>query len=197
MLVSLMAVYTWDNSIFDNLILPVGMDTELLEKELLRKTAELSLVYSDPTIVKAFIGQWCLTRQEVWKRLWELANENYDPLVNYDRDETEQTFYGHREDNTFQNNSSGNSNTQKNVYGFDSQESVGDNTLNTNNSSNANGTDATQHSGTDRIVKNSKGNIGVTTYQQMMKEEFEIRPKLDIYQYIIEDFKHEFCVLVY
>ena len=31
----------------------------------------------------------------------------------------------------------------------------------------------------------------------MMKEEMEMRPKLNMYTYIIEEFKHQFCVLVY
>lgn len=41
-----------------------------------------------------------------------------------------------------------------------------------------------------------KGNIGVTTTQQMIEAEREI-VKLNIYQYIIDDFKARFCLLVY
>lgn len=41
-----------------------------------------------------------------------------------------------------------------------------------------------------------KGNIGVTTTQQMIKEEREIA-EFNIYFYIVESFKQRFCLLVY
>lgn len=40
------------------------------------------------------------------------------------------------------------------------------------------------------------GNVGVTTSQQMIKEEREI-DKFNIYDYITDDFKSRFCLLVY
>lgn len=41
------------------------------------------------------------------------------------------------------------------------------------------------------------GNIGVTTSQQMLESELEVAPKLNIYDYIVRDFKQRFCLLVY
>ena len=43
----------------------------------------------------------------------------------------------------------------------------------------------------------ARGNIGVTTTQQMAEQEITLRPKLNIYEYIAESFKHEFCVMMY
>lgn len=40
------------------------------------------------------------------------------------------------------------------------------------------------------------GNIGVTTTQQMIQQEREI-VQFDIYKFIVDDFKSEFCVMVY
>ena len=41
------------------------------------------------------------------------------------------------------------------------------------------------------------GNIGVTTSQQMLEQELSVAGKLDPYQYIINDFKRRFCVLLF
>ena len=41
------------------------------------------------------------------------------------------------------------------------------------------------------------GNIGVTTSQQMLESELEVSPKLNIYDYIVRDFRQRFCLLVY
>lgn len=49
----------------------------------------------------------------------------------------------------------------------------------------------TVHSG------NVSGNIGVTTSQQMLNQELEVAPKVDIYKYISESFKQRFCLMVY
>lgn len=49
----------------------------------------------------------------------------------------------------------------------------------------------------ETIDSNISGNIGVTTSQQMLEQELEIAPKLNIINYIIESFKNRFCLLVY
>lgn len=41
------------------------------------------------------------------------------------------------------------------------------------------------------------GNIGVTTSQQMLESELAISEKLNIYDYIVQEFKRRFCILVY
>lgn len=41
------------------------------------------------------------------------------------------------------------------------------------------------------------GNIGVTTSQQMLISELDLTGRLDIYAYITQDFKAQFCVLIY
>ena len=197
MLVSLVAVYNYDNSILDDLEIPEGMDANVLKKRLLFETAELTLLYSQPDVLKEMIENWSESRVEIWQKLWDLGQEEYDPLVNYDRTETESLVHGKTIGTVYQNNGSAGGTTQNDVYGFDSGDPVGKDKTTVNNHRNDNGTNTETTSGTDSTTRTSKGNIGVTTYQQMMKEEFEMRPKLNMYKYIVEEFKHEFCVLVY
>lgn len=48
-----------------------------------------------------------------------------------------------------------------------------------------------------QINSHISGNIGVTTSQQMLEQELEIAPKLNIMNYMIASFKNRFCILVY
>lgn len=41
------------------------------------------------------------------------------------------------------------------------------------------------------------GNIGVTTSQQMLNQELDVIPRLDLIDYIADDFKTEFCLYIY
>lgn len=41
------------------------------------------------------------------------------------------------------------------------------------------------------------GNIGVTTSQQMLQQEIDISPALNIYRIMVQSFKERFCILVY
>ena len=51
-------------------------------------------------------------------------------------------------------------------------------------------------SGTNTVVKTDKGNIGVTTTQQMIEQERE-SALYNIYNVIVDSFKKKFCILVY
>ena len=197
MLVSLLAVYHHDDTILDGLELPEDMERDTLISRLLFETAELTLVYSNPDTLKEMIEYWSLSRIEVWNKLWDLAHEEYDPLVNYDRTETERLAHGKRVEVRYHDEKDGKVSTSNRVFGFNSDESVSKDSSSTTNGLDTDGSNTEINSGTDVTSKTSKGNIGVTTYQQMMKEEFEMRPKLNMYTYIIEEFKHQFCVLVY
>lgn len=56
--------------------------------------------------------------------------------------------------------------------------------------------DTVTHTGTEGYRSNIHGNIGVTTSQQMITSELELR-RFDIYTDIAERFEHEFLVQVY
>lgn len=198
MLVSLMAVYQYtDGDVLSNLLIPEGMNWNLVRDTILKETAELNLVYSDPEMLKKFIADFCKRRLDVWTHLWNLANAEYDPLVNYDRETVETTAHGHKETTDFKHNSEATTSNNTRVFGFDSETSVGKEGETGNVDGENSGQDIKQHSGIDTVTTTNKGNIGVTTYQQMMREEFDMRPKLDIYKFIAVEFAHEFCVMVY
>lgn len=70
-----------------------------------------------------------------------------------------------------------------------------DNTTRTETGSSEKSGDETGN--TKEILETERhGNIGVTTTQQMIREEREVA-EFDVIQYIINDFKSRFCLLVY
>ena len=201
MLASILAIYNWDNTIFDNLYLPEGVDKPTMINMIIIELAELNLVWNRPEFLKWYIGQWSLARKPVWDRLYELAMQEYNPLDNYDRTDQEVTNHGHVLTNTHNDNGrkDGGYNDKKYVYGYNSEDRVHSEDIDSTNGemySDAGGFTNT-NSGRDIVDRHGHGNIGVTTYQKMISDEYNIRPKLDFYRYIVEEFKHEFCVMVY
>lgn len=213
MLVSIVAIHNFDNTIFDGLQLPEEMNRDTLINMIMLELGELSVYYSQPTFLKFYIEQWSKSRLSVWQHLWDLAMEDYDPLDNYNRTDTVITDHGHklvidrantesRQDSG--SNSRGDTNNEY-VYGYNSSTRAPskDNLLSESGqfsqtgSVTDHGQDVHTNMGTDRETTHGKGNIGVTTYGKMISEELELRPKLDIYKFIVTEFKEEFCVMVY
>ena len=213
MLISIVAIYNFDDTIFDDLQLPTDMNKETLVNMILLELGELSVYYSQPNILKFYIEHWSKSRLSVWQHLWDLAMEEYDPLDNYNRTDTITTDHGHKLiiDHAANNskrdtgNNSRNDTNNKYVYGYNSSTRAPseDNLLSETGNFTQNGTiteqeqDVHTNSGRDTETRHGKGNIGVTTYGKMISEELELRPKLDMYKFIVTEFKEEFCILVY
>lgn len=336
-MVDLITIYNWDDTIFDDFHIPQGMDKETLINLMMRRLANLRIIYSEPETLKAYIGYWSIVRKKVWDHLWALAETSYDPLRNYDRTESRTTEYGkstrnvsrrseetsvtdtlrgteqstdtgtdtdnvnttiretdsentsdartitkqaasHTEGETAETkNETGSKDTSgsgsfsesgtNTIYGYNAETAANkdgysksgsnsqsgdedttynsqlattneqDSTLSENTTDNDtiatskthNGdniqTETKTHSlshsgehagtnnraghaaiddsntetnsGEDTETAHAYGNIGVTTAQQMAEQELQLRPKLDIYSYIVEEFKAEFCVMLY
>lgn len=202
---SILALYNWDQTIFDNLVLPDTIDRNILTYNLLFDCSELELLYPDFDSMKNFIGIWSNKELQTWERIAAAAAYEYNPIENYNRSETwtEQTDGNRTIDNT--QNSSGSSgstnNTTGKVAGYNSDSLVvrdgsdSSGRIDTSNSI----TDAGSETRKDIVTRsgNVSGNIGVTTSQQMLQQELDITPKLNIYDYIIRSFKNRFCLLVY
>ena len=55
----------------------------------------------------------------------------------------------------------------------------------------------TSDTGTITTTNRRYGNIGVTKSTDLVLSELEVRPKLNIYSYIVDGFKNKFCLLIY
>lgn len=209
---SVLGLYNYRPDIFDKFHVPEGVDKDILEPELLAEVAELESLYTDPDILKDLIGAWSNRRLYAWTKLYNTTKLEYDPIYNKDAyyEETENrgltsksSLSTTQESETERDLASGDDTTHY-TYGFNS--STGQAASLDSSTGTETGTVTEESSGTasgtgsedEKITRKRReyGNIGVTTSQQMIEAEREVAD-FDIYQYIITDFKHRFCVLVY
>ena len=88
---TLIGLYNYDASILENFNGPTSFtteDMETLKMNLLSEVGEFEVLYSDFDFFKAMIGFWSKKNKPVWDHLWETTQYEYNPIHNYDRDET-------------------------------------------------------------------------------------------------------------
>lgn len=127
-----------------------------------------------------------------WNKLWVALNTEYNPLENYSMVE-ERTPNIKRIDEYDTIDEETNQNTNG-IYGF--------NSIDSNPSSDNDGKGTNTKTGnvtkteTGNEEKTRSGNIGVTTSQQMLQSEFEVR-KYDFYREIYKDIDSILCLKIY
>ena len=88
---SALGLYDWDNNLFDLMVIPSALNKEVLVNNLLAETAELEILYPNPVVLKNLIGVWSRKQLDVWNRLYETTQYEYNPIENYNRYETGST----------------------------------------------------------------------------------------------------------
>lgn len=83
-----LGLYEWDSTLFDLFVIPDALDKPTLINNLLSETAELEVLYPNPTVLKNLIGVWSYKNLDVWNRLYATTQYEYDPIENYNRMET-------------------------------------------------------------------------------------------------------------
>lgn len=83
--VSLLGLKRLNDSILGELVVPDGVDVELVKDNLLAETAELEVIYPDAIFMQAMIGRWSAKELPIWERLYKTTLLEYNPIENYDR----------------------------------------------------------------------------------------------------------------
>lgn len=214
-----------EQGLFDMISLPVGINKDDLVITIFRMCQDLELVNSDPWSLQLEVKSWFATHYDSFDRWVKALAMEYNPLENYDRQET------WRDDRTFQNNNtasesgggtSGNTQETKNVRtdynshnettkaafnseSYQNYEKVSHGGNDTVNGKVIDDGRSTFHSstngntnGTDANAHTGRvhGNVGVTTSQMMLESEIKLR-YFNIYNAIAELFKEDFCILIY
>lgn len=82
---TLIGMYQWDDRLFNELILPAGIDKDLVIQSILLEKGEFETLYPDPEFMKRSIkiwsGKWFRTFSE-WLKGTEAT---WNPIYNYDR----------------------------------------------------------------------------------------------------------------
>ena len=117
------------NSIFDDLILPTGIDRDTLIDTILIKSEPYESLYHDGDYIKYFVGVWGRKWYRTFEKWVNALSLDYNPLHNYDRTEqwTESGNKSESENSQNTSTSSGNTSTNSTVndtYGNDVTEST-------------------------------------------------------------------------
>lgn len=178
--ITLSGMYNYGNTLFDELVLPEGINKDDMIGSLLMNCYGLEVLYPDPVTFKAAIGYWSRKRIGNWERMKKALDIEYDPLYNYDRTEE------WSESEQSAGNDSGTVDNLRTSY--DSEQLRQTDQANSRGSSEA----SLERSHKARMF----GNIGVTTSQQMLEAEINVST-INLMDIISNEFRKEFCLLVY
>lgn len=86
-LLSIMTMFQYDPTLFEDLVLPDGVDEDLVTDQILMDLGELELLYNDPSFMKFAIGRWSAKELEKWENQFATTKLDYNPIENYNRTE--------------------------------------------------------------------------------------------------------------
>lgn len=187
-----------------------------IAEAILDRAGEFEALYSDPEYMQEYIGRTFTRWAPTFKRWTKAMQLEYDPISNYDRtEETEVTSKGISKltkGGTISNNGSNTSTpgvttkTTQKISAYDGSElktdseitgtPSGTDSASVNNTETFDTTDTNGHDNTDITKSRIKGNIGVTTSQQMLQSEIEVA-KFNLYNQIADVIVQEICIMVY
>lgn len=182
MWLSILGLYHKDPTIFDNMVLPEGVDRQTLIDKLLTDCAELEIVYPSTEMMKLSMETWSKAHLRGWEIMFTSLNkEDYDPFTDFDRHENFTETYENTDD--LQGNRTG------------SERAFNDDSL--TNVSGLNNNELNKTTGTRSHTLNQYGNSALGTNQDIIRKEILIRQEYNIIDIIISDFKADFCICVY
>lgn len=203
--ITLWGWYQYDKTLFDDCNLPVGIDKESLINLLMERSGMLYTYTQQPKYLKLNITNWFNRKEAMFTKMYAALTAEYNPVENYDRNEewTDTPDVSYAKTGGHTSVVEGNNTTTDirevsayNTQGYspDGKSTVEDVGQNTDTFTYQN--ESTRESGTRKHAGRIHGNIGVTTNQQMVTAELELR-RFDIYEYIVKLFEADLLVQVY
>lgn len=177
---TIIGLYNYDEHIFDDLAIPAAINRETLIMGIMETCGNLETFLPDPAIMRKALKYWSRRELAVWSALQETNEYDYNPIWNKDG-----TFY---EKETRDLKGTGKTGTVNAVSAYDQSGFT--------NQARGDVDAATSDTGTVIRERTERGNIGLTSTQQLIQEQREV-VKFNLYDLIIDEFKQRFCVLVY
>lgn len=169
---SIYGMLTYKPDLFDNVSFPGGIDKDIAINQIILTCADLELLYPDADFMQQAVTHWAAASAEVFAKMFNTTQIIYNPIWNKDGVIKEEVKTG------------ANSESISSVKGFNSN-SWAEHTKGTGTAE-----------GNEVRERTEQGNIGVTTTQQMLKEERDVS-QFNIYDFIAENFKERFCLMIY
>ena len=194
---SIAGLYQYNEHLFDDMYIPESLDRDTVVASIIMETEGLEVLYVDIPFMMNAIKYWSITMRHKWDKLAASMNFEYNPIWNKDgvRIHTEEENKSSERDETVADNTASTSNNFG--AGFNTTSGLTNRERDTVQNSGQVKTDDDLKESTKRESKDvEQGNIGVTSTQQLIKEEREVAD-INIYSIIAKDFKNKFCIQVY
>ena len=182
---SILGMYNYDSTIFNGLILPSGVDKQIVIDQICFECSDLEVLYPDPEYLKRAITLWSYANQKSWESMCRALESEYNPIENYDRHE-DSSDTGHGVNS---GSSSGTVTARATSFESDTPK------VTDSNSSDSSGTNTSES--VYKHTSHIHGNIGVTTSQQMLESELKLRMTYNFTMIIVNSFKQNFTIMVY
>lgn len=210
-------LYNYDYKIFLGLNIPDNIDRDIFIHALLVDCMDLEILYPDPEFMRDAIRSWSWSMKHSWLQIRDALYANYNVIENYNKNESWTDDATRTDDLKEVNNGGttgsgtiGGTNSSTNTHsskGYNSSAWVAGEKDEVSGSVNNTTSDSTTTNNTrtntgtlkNKVTRtgNVHGNIGVTTNQQMIQAEIDLRIANQLTYIIIDDFKRRFCLLVY
>ena len=184
---------------FDDADIDSRLDKEEIKMAILGRCGTLLPIYTNSSMFKVFSDSFFKQRKEIITKLIDTTKLDYNPIDNYDRtEEVKRDYEGTNENKTETNGKSTRNSTQESkVSAYDSNEYLPkDQVIGSSKDEDESGTKGT---GKDKIVESistrTRGNIGITTTQQMIESERKV-VLFNIYEWIAIEFEQQFFICV-
>ena len=201
-----------NDSLFKDIVLPTGIDKQILVDTIILKCAELEVYYFNPGYMKEVTNHFFEKHYKTFEKWVEGLSVTWNPIENYDRyedwkDNGTDTKTGNRKDQSTASDTStasGSGETKNNVTTYDSgtykpdgQTESTSGSTSSSTTTGSNETDTTENGSREDIhTGHIHGNIGVTQAGEMLENWMDVW-RFNIYDEIAGLYKDEFCVGVY
>lgn len=216
MATTLLDIARLEPTLFDGMVLPEGMNPELMVNTIMTRYYSLEPLYPDPCLFSHFITQFFQRRKYNYQKLYESMYFEYNPIENYDRFSNTVRKVNREENESVdstgtrkldsEGSQTNHVTTENTVSAYNSDSYEPNNKTDTDGTNSIRNVDSENSSDTtlrDRTNKDKEeffdhthGNIGVTTSQQMIEAERSL-VKWSIYDYIANDFAEELLIFVW
>lgn len=152
--------------LFEKLLLPEGISKNVVVDTILLNGGDYECLYGDPTFVHDSIENWSAKWEHTLARWANALSKDYEPLWNYDRRESDSRTPDLTNERTPDLTDTGtNDRSAFDSSGYQPNEK---NTVTTT------GSDTYTETGTEKWERWHRGNIGVMSSQDLLKQEIEV-----------------------
>lgn len=195
--ITLNGLLNYDPTLLDGMHLPNEIDPDTLKDLLLMKSWDLELLWPQPEFMKRMVASWSAGHLWEWQKLVDTKNLKYNPIWNKDVTDSEiiDRDTNGNQSGSGTNSANGTSTDSTNAFNggaYADREKNEDQTFSQWN-------DQRKADEKQKTVRTyvSQGNQGITSSQQLVREEKDLAAMFNIYEIIADEFVQVFCICVY